>query len=131
MRVAARLKAFAPEIARAVQRVVDDWEQDEEGLSEEYGAGGICDDVAEAILDVVQGSGLAEEVVTYHWSDDNHTAVVARMSDGVYEVDVPLDVYETGSWYRYKKRPDVQVRADDVTVVRLGSLDEWSSYVEE
>lgn len=127
----AALAALASKVARAAQRVYDDWEQDDEGLSEEYGGGGICDDVADAVCDVLRESGVAEDVTTWHVQDDNHTVALALMSDGVWEVDVPSGVYERGSWYNYRKVPDVRIGAGDVTVVRLGGRGEWDDYAGE
>jgi hypothetical protein len=116
---AAAIRALAPRIAEAAQKVYDEWEQDEDGESAEYGFGGICDDVAEAICDVVRGCEAVEEVMTFHVEADNHTVALALTADGIYEVDIPPSVYEDGQWYMYTKRPGVKIGAGDVSVSLL------------
>lgn len=116
--------AIRAEIARAAQVVYDAWDQDAEGVDEEYGVGGICDDVADAIVDVLDHAGI--EAVSRHDDSSNHTAAYAKLPDGVYYVDIPFRVYETGSFYCYKKRPDVTFDADDVVVDKVfEGHDEW------
>lgn len=125
------LRGLATAIAEAANRVYADWVQDEQGESVKYGYGGICDDVAAAICEVVDRAGVAEDVRTYHISDDNHTVALVLMPDGIFEVDIPHRTYETGSFYRYRKRPDITIEADDVVVSKLtddGS--EWNAYVD-
>ena len=119
------LRALAPRVAKAAQRVYDEW--DPAGEFDEYGGGGICDDVADAICDVLRESGV-EDVTTYHVFDDNHTVAIALMPDGVWEVDVPSGVYETGGWYKYKRRPGVEIGVDDVAVTKLDGA--WEDYAE-
>jgi len=99
--------------------VYAEWEQDETGFSEDYGCGGICDDVAQAICNVLQSTPGVIDCKTWHISDDNHTAAVAKTADGVWLVDVPPHVYEDGSWYNYKKKPDIHIGIEDVVIERL------------
>ncbi len=105
------------EIAAAAQRVYDDWEQDADGESEEYGAGGICDDVADAMADELISAGF--DVATHHYEQDNHTVVILLENERVYEVNIPLHVYETGSWYTYRKIPGVQFGPGHISIIEL------------
>lgn len=125
---AARFAKVARRVAAAAQRVVDAWEQDEDGVSDEYGSGGVCDDVAAATCDALRGLPWVLDCVTFHIEGDNHTVARVLADDGVYDVDVPPGVYETGSWYRYRKRPDAAVSAADVVVERLGGPEEWEKW---
>jgi len=113
----AKLARLRPALARAAQKVVDAWAQDAEGVSEEYGVGGVCDDVAEAMCDVMARRRI--DCRTHHWADDNHTNCLVVVDGAVWEVDVPPRVYETGAWYRYRKVEDARIAATDVTIVPL------------
>ncbi len=103
--------------AAAAQQVYDQWEQDAEGNDVEYGSGGICDGIAEAMVDVLSTAGL--EAGTVHYEQDNHTVAVAEIHGRFYEVDIPLGLYERGGWYNYQKISGVHFTARDVEVVEL------------
>lgn len=126
----ARFAKVAGQVAAAAQRVVDAWEQDEDGVSDKYGSGGVCDDVAAATCDALRGLSWVRDCVTFHIEDDNHTVARVLADDGVYDVDVPANVYETGAWYVYRKRPEATVSAEDVVVERLGGPGEWEKWTE-
>lgn len=108
-------------LAKAAQEVYDDWEQDENGESYAYGSGGICDDVALALWEVLYGMGY-EDSATHHYESDNHTVVIVKMSDGVWEVDIPLHLYERGSWYAYKKVPNVTFTEESLAFTRISKV---------
>jgi hypothetical protein len=114
------LKSSFPIIASLTQAVYDEWEQDEDGIDEELGSGGICDIVAGRIA-----TCLAEEfgidAYVQHVEMDCHTLVVAVLEDGIFTVDVPPGVYETGTGYTWTKRKDIVVRAEDVEVLQLSA----------
>lgn len=125
------LRAAATKIALAAQAVYEDWEQDEEGMSDEYGAGGICDTIAERIVMALDAADI--EAMTVHDDSANHTYAMAKFPDGIYAVDIPCRVYETGTFYRYKKRPDVSIEAEDVVWDKVFGEDElyrWDEIVE-
>lgn len=107
-----------PAIAAAAQSVYDAWDQDADGIDEHYGAGGICDDIASEIAGVLQ-EHLGIDAMTQHIEIDCHTLVVAAFSDGVFNIDIPPGVYETGTGYVWAKRPDIQFAVTDIVVYRL------------
>ena len=111
------LQRLAPAMAAAAQKIYDAWEQDEKGESDEYGAGGICDDIADEIVSVLSGAGY--DATTRHDESENHTAVYAKLPAGIFYVDIPCRVYETGTFYKYEKRPDVTIDAEDVIWDRI------------
>lgn len=123
-----RLFRLRKEIAERAQVVYDDWEQDEEGACDEYGCGGICDTIADEIVDVLDRAGI--DARSQHDDSENHTSVLARLPDGIYGVDIPPSVYETGEWYVYKKRSGVVFDESDVIVEKIFDADEaeeiWS-----
>lgn len=110
--------AWKRKAAALAQQVYDAWEQDEEGVDDVYGGGGICDDVANGLADALMKAGY--EATTHHYEQDNHTVAIAKMDGKTVEVDIPLHIYERGGWYNYTKVPGVKFTPDMVTVVPLG-----------
>ncbi len=106
---------------RKAQAIYDAWEQDEEGFDEVYGGGGICDDIAGALVDALQEAGF--DAYTHHYEQDNHTVAIALMDGRTVEVDIPLHLYESGSWYSYTKKPGVQFSTQHITVVDMGDAE--------
>ena len=47
------LERLLPEMVVAAQEIIDEWTQDEEGIDEVLGTGGVCDEIASAILYVL------------------------------------------------------------------------------
>lgn len=112
--------------AAAAQAVYDSWLQDEEGFDEVYGGGGICDDVADAVAGVLSDAGY--EATTFHYEQDNHTVVIAKMDGKTVEVDIPLHIYETGGWYSYRKVPGVVFTPEHITILPVGSEEAFDTY---
>lgn len=111
------LNATAADLAEAARRVHEAWDQ-VDGMDEELGAGGICQDVASAMGEVLSARGF--EVITVHASvGENHVYLVTLTDDGVYSVDIPPHVYEIGSGYVWKKREDAVFEADVVEFMRV------------
>lgn len=119
------LREATPDMAAAAQQVYDSWNQDEEGFDEENGTGGICDEIAQAITEVINQKVPIECFTTEGGQPgDDHAYVIAYINNEfgkeVYSVDIPPGVYETGGGYSWKKIPGVQIRASDV---EIGALD--------
>ena len=100
--------ALKNQIATVAQKVYDAWEQDEDGIDEMYGAGGICDDIADIIGDVIQANTDFTCTTLYN-EYDYHTSVYAYNTDKkiCYHIDINPFNYETGAAYTWKKIPDV------------------------
>ncbi len=107
------------EIIKAAQSVYDDWDQDDDGWSENFQhSGGICQDIASAICDVLLKNGidcftLSASVGEQHvWSvaidDDTEEAV---------SVDIPPNCYETGGGYTWRKIKNVQFEKTDLLIM--------------
>lgn len=102
-------------ICAAAQRVYDEWEQDQDGQSFEYGSGGICDAIAESIageLDCAVREG--------GWDGDDHAWLIVSDGREAYMIDIPADVYETGAGLRWTKRPGVVFAPGHVLIANLG-----------
>ena len=107
----------------AAQKIYDEWEQDGEGYSEEYGVGGICDDIASAMLEVFEtlkgDAGLDDwEGFTHYKESDSHTDfyVANHKEKEILEVGLAPHWYEDGAGYTWKKIPDVELKPDMLTI---------------
>lgn len=118
------LERLRPVFAAVAQRVYDAWEQDDDGEDPDYGVGGICDAIADAMCEVIDAHGGEAITVNSEGMGENHTWAVARCADGVFLVDIPPSVYETGGGYSWEKIPDVLFEADDVVIDELPE-DAW------
>lgn len=108
------VRAAAPRLIRAAQAVLDGWEQDEEGLDPELGAGGACQDVASAMAGALSEIDVEEVVEVYTELDGGHVFLVSNLADGVFRVDVPPGCYETGAGYVWRKRDGVRLLPENV-----------------
>ncbi len=102
-----QLRAFLPELARAAQQVYDQWELDEDGMDPELGGGGICQDIAEAMGNALNFAGVESMSIDNNGMGEQHVWTLAKFREGVFEVDIPPGVYETGGGYNWTKIPGV------------------------
>lgn len=105
------------DFAIAAQKVYDEWEQDEEGNDEIYGSGGICDDIADAMCDVINNRTNYD---CFHLYDeyDCHTSIYVYdvNSKQIFNVNIPPYVYEKGFGYSWKKINDVTFNLNDIDI---------------
>jgi len=113
-----QLLNLRPAMAQAVQEVYDAWSQDEEGLDEEFGGGGICDRIAESLGYVIAGS-LDVELDEYGHDGDDHAALIVSDGHQRYYVDIPPHVYESGGGLSWSKIPDVSIKPTDIIVAEI------------
>lgn len=111
-------------IAVAAQNIYDEWQQDEKTLDdEELGAGGICDQIAEAIGGIIateiEDVELDVELDEYGHEGDDHAAVTVSRDGESYVVDVPHNLYESGSGYVWHKIQNVRFNPEDVEIYPL------------
>lgn len=111
-----RLDKLRPEIARAAQEVLDGWEQDEDGYSEDFGGGGACDAISSAIATIVYNAIEGVELVDGGHDGDDHAWNVVYDDSEAYSVDIPPHVYETGGGYSWQKVDGATVSPDDVVI---------------
>lgn len=124
------LDLLKTKLAAAAQKVYDDWVQGSEGLSEHYGAGGICHDIAEAMCDVLGENKI--DCISFHYEiGENHTAVFCKLDDGIYSVDISPYVYESGGGYSWCKKKDVKFEPSDVDIDRItANTNKWDEYID-
>ena len=112
-----RLLRLRSEIANAAAEVHYEWDQDEHGVCEWRGTGGICDDVADAIGGVLARHGI--DSTNGGQEGDAHAYLIAYDDAEAFEVDIAPEVYETGAGYSWRKRKDAKFRADVVAIVSV------------
>lgn len=109
------------DLALAAKSVYDDWLQDEVGLDDILGGGGICQDIASKMLEVLDSAGV-QSITTVHTTiGENHVFVVALLDDGVFSIDIPPHVYEIGCGFVWKKR---QGAVFDESVIQMMKISE-------
>ena len=116
-----QLSALRPQMASAAQNIYNQWEQ-VDGMDEEFGGGGICDEVANAISNVILGIEGVETTEGGQDGDD-HAYVIAYNQTEAYSVDIPPGVYETGGGYNWTKIPDVVIDASNVSIYPMNRAD--------
>lgn len=113
------------QMSQAAQAVYDRWEQDADGMDHDLGSGGICQDIAEAMQGVLDRVGIDAMTIDSNGIGDQHVWLIAKFREGVYEIDIPPSVYETGAGYTWKKIPDVEIRPGHIVI------NQWSSNPED
>lgn len=109
------LESLKPELAKVAQKEYDEWEQDENGYDEVFGGGGICQEIANKMCDVLISHGVESVTMSQHIGEQ-HVYVLAKIEDGVCEVDIPPYVYEEGGGYSWRKIPNITIAHNDVVV---------------
>lgn len=115
----AQLHSLAPDLAAAAQGVYEGWDQ-KDGWDDEFGNGGICQEVAAALVGVLNDNGFEHSLSVSAAVGENHVFVVALLPEhGVYEIDIPPSTYEIGGGYVWKKRDGVLMTEGDVVIGRI------------
>jgi hypothetical protein len=128
-RIPPEIVAVLPEVVRVAQQTYDDWKQDEEGFDEELGEGGICHLIADEVCGVLAAHGIDCGPVSAQVGEQHVWAVAKigtvdeegdtdRADAGVWSIDIPPRVYESGGGYSWRKKPGVVFGVDDVVVDR-------------
>lgn len=112
------VRGLGAELAAAAQSVYDDWLQDEDGIDEVYGGGGICHDVADRFVSLLSDNGV-DAISVQAAVGENHIYAVAALSDGVWSVDISPYVYETGGGYVWRKRQGIVFTPEHLDVERI------------
>ena len=111
--------ALIPQIVAAAQSQYDTWDQSNPDMDELCG-GGICHLIADEIAGVLNQNGIDATTVSAQVGEQ-HVWTVAKVKEGVYEIDIPPSVYESGGGYTWTKTADVQFGEGDIVVNRLSS----------
>jgi hypothetical protein len=119
-------KRLLPKILTRVQEAYDAWDEQD---TDTYAGGGICHIIADKICDVLSTAGIDSSPVSC--SHAQHVEVAAKFSEGVYTIDIPYHIYETGGGFSWNKKPDVKFEANHVTWYPVsGDPDDFDRYIE-
>ncbi len=111
-------------ILSAAQRIYDNWDESDRDT---YAGGGICHIIADAICDVMWNIGI--ECTTVSCSYEQHVYVAVKVEEGVYTIDIPYSIYETGGGFNWQKKPDIKFDTGDVVFYRVsGDPEEFENY---
>lgn len=125
------IKQCAPEIMVRVQQEYDAWDQSGEFGDGDLGFGGICQNFAEIVAEVLNMKGYETSTVSSTMGEQ-HVYAVTKMHDGVYEVDIPYCMYERGGGYNWTKINDVRFSPNDLQITRLSHDPErYPEFVED
>lgn len=122
-----KLKDLRPKMVEAAQKVYDQWEQNEEGHDEELGAGGICDQVSDALGSVISENISGVELFAGGQEGDDHAYVIVQLEKEAFGVDIPPGVYESGGGYNWRKKQGVKFIPEYVVIFPVPMQDEESS----
>lgn len=115
-----QLVQLRPKLAAAAQKVLDDWQPDEDGYDDVYGTGGPCDDIAEALAGVIMDAVDEVYFDVYGHDGDEHMAIVAFNGMESYLVDVPWQLYEIKrGLYDWEKIADARIDASDIVIAPI------------
>ncbi len=118
-----RLKTLRGDLSAAAQEIYNEWSQDSEGVDIVYGAGGICDAIADAITDIV-ASNLDVKVSHGGQPGDDHSWAVIAGKKKAYGIDIPCRLYERGGGYRWKKLENITFKPEDIEIFEVPYPDE-------
>lgn len=111
-----QLFVLRPQMARAAQEIYNDWEQDDEGLDFQFGGGGICDQVSQAISSVISEHIPEVDTVDGGQEGDDHSWIIVYNQIEAYHVDIPPGIYERGNGYKWQKIPNVIIQPNHVEI---------------
>lgn len=118
------------DMVKVAQEQYDAWKQDHNGQDVKLGGGGICHLIADDLINVLYRHKI-DNVQSVCSNYEQHVYVVGQFKEGIYEIDIPYNVYETGGGFSWKKIPDVEFNRNDIVINRLsGDPSEYSDYVD-
>ena len=118
-----KLNDLRSDLAQAVQLVVDEWELNEDGFSDDLGSGGVCDLVSEAMSGVIYDKIDSVEILDGGHDGDDHAWIIVVSSTEAVGVNIPPGVYETGGGYSWKKIENITVEPSDISLWEINRKD--------
>ncbi len=126
-----KIYSIVPLAIKEIQAEYDSWQQDEDGFSDyidptsssEIGSGGLCHVFAAIVGRHLSNVGV--EVYEVSSCHEQHVYLVFVVREGqnigVYELDIPYSIYESGGGFTWRKREGVQFSEEDFSIYKLSS----------
>jgi GNAT superfamily N-acetyltransferase len=109
------IDSMTPEMKAAAQKIYDEWDSDDE--DNEYGGGGICDAISQAMSGALAGNASVDfEIADGGQPGDDHAWFIVYNDTEAWGVDLPHSLYERGGGYSWKKVPGVEFSASDIEI---------------
>lgn len=115
------------QISKAAQKVIDEWEQDEEGFDPEFGGGGACDRVCSVTQDVILDKSPDFDVYDGGQAGDDHAWTIAHnpKTGQSFGVDIHPNVYEIGGGYSWRKIEGAKITPNDVDIWTIDNFEPY------
>jgi hypothetical protein len=114
-----KLLDLRSKMVQVAQAELDNWTQDDDGIDEELGGGGACDQIAQEIGGVIVANIADVDIIDGGQDGDDHAFIIAYNADEAYVIDIPPDIYESGSGYSWRKLPDVKLDVNDIVIEKI------------
>jgi hypothetical protein len=114
-----RLLSLRPQMAQAAQEIYDQWQANDP----EVGGGGICDEIARSLSDIIVSNLEGVEVTEGGQDGDDHAYIIVYNNSECFGVDIPYQVYERGGGYSWTKIEGVKFSPDHVVIFPLNRQD--------
>ena len=115
-------------MADAAQKVYDEWQQNEHGWDEELGYGGPCQQISDAMSEVITVNIENVEVMPGGHEGDEHSFYIYYIDHEAWGVGIPYDIYEIRhGLYVWEKLPGVVFEPNDIQIfpVDLETEEDW------
>lgn len=120
-------KKLLPQVLERVQKTYNNWDESD---IDTYAGGGICHYIADDICSVLNDHGI--DCATISCSHEQHVYVAGKFLEGIYSIDIPYQIYETGGGYNWKKISGVVFEPSDVVFYKVSNdTSEWDNYISE
>jgi tRNA nucleotidyltransferase/poly(A) polymerase len=117
------LNKLRNQFVSAAQSIVDAWHQDEDGMDDELGSGGICDRIASALASVINSNISNVDITDGGQDGDDHAFIIVYNDQEAFGVDISPGVYETGAGYNWRKIPGAKIDTADIDIWKINRKD--------
>lgn len=117
------LNSLKRNIVESSQLIYNEWDQDNDGFDFQYGCGGICDHIANSILDIIYSNINDIQADFGSQLGDDHEWVFVKRGEEVFGIDIYPYYYEVGSGYCWKKRPNVTFTENMIDIFPIDNMD--------
>ena len=118
------IQRLIPQFVKSAQAVYDSWDQSNPE-EDDLNGGGICQEIAEAISGDCGRHGIEAVTVDSNGMGEQHVWVVARVVEGIFEIDIPYHEYESGGGYTWKKKPNVKFTNHSIHISKMSNDSDW------